>query len=263
MQVANGVRIACELLYNMVMSSLSNPVVSVVVPAYNEQDRIAKLLQSLVDQDFKENFEVIVVDNNCQDKTVEIVRSFATRLPNLKVVKETQQSIAAARNRGFGVATAMYIASADSDIVLPPDWLTILYKGIKAPGVVALVGMYQFSDQNIFFRIIIYTFMVIIDFIQRLLTGGFSLRGGNSIIRRDAFKKVGGFNQKIKNLEDVEISFRLKKLGKIVYLPKLVVNTSYRRFRGKLFTQLYRKIQSYYAITLGDINKARHPGNFR
>jgi len=58
---------------------MKNPLISVVIPAFNEENFIAKTLESLLNQDFKD-FEIIVVDNNSTDQTAEIAKKFGAIL---------------------------------------------------------------------------------------------------------------------------------------------------------------------------------------
>lgn len=87
---------------------------------------------------------------------------------------------------------------------------------------------------------------MIADYLHRILTGSFAFRGVNFAIRKYVWKKAGGFNTKLSALEDVDLSLRVRKIGKIKYLPDLVVKTSYRRFEGRFFRQLTKRAKAYY-----------------
>src|SRR3989304_6820795 len=107
-------------------STGSFPFVSVIVPAHNAQDNIAKLISSLLDQSYPKNlYEIIVVDNNSSDKTKEI----ATKSP-IKVLEERKiQSSYAARNTGIKSARGEVFAFIDSDCTATINWIE---EGIKA-----------------------------------------------------------------------------------------------------------------------------------
>ncbi|MCX7955942.1 MAG: glycosyltransferase family 2 protein, partial [Patescibacteria group bacterium] len=76
--------------------------ISIIIPAYNEEKYIENALKSLVNQTEKPD-EVIVVDNNCTDKTIKIAKKYQKKLP-LKIIHETKQGIAYSRNTGFNKA---------------------------------------------------------------------------------------------------------------------------------------------------------------
>lgn len=100
------------------------PFVSVIIPCYNDQDGIRATLTSLSCQNYpKEKWEIIVVDNNSTDNTVETVRQFQIYFPSLRLEREFRQSSYAARNRGIDKARGDILAFLDSDMTVGPDWI--------------------------------------------------------------------------------------------------------------------------------------------
>ncbi len=102
--------------------------ITVVVPAWNEEKTIQKTLDSLSRQQTKMPFEVILVDNNCTDNTVNVANTFQDRINHLRVVCETTQGIGAARNTGFDLASSDLIASTDADTNVPENWISEIYE---------------------------------------------------------------------------------------------------------------------------------------
>lgn len=94
---------------------------SVIIPAYNEEKYLPKLLRSLSRQIFKD-FEVIVVDNNSVDKTVKRTLKFGKKL-NLKITSCEKQGPGPARNAGAKLASGEYILFLDADVVLPKTFI--------------------------------------------------------------------------------------------------------------------------------------------
>ncbi len=84
---------------------------SLIIPAFNEEKYIGRLLTSIAELPLTSVKEVIVVDNNSTDKTQEIARSFK----NVTVVTETRKGVAFARSRGAELATGEIIAFLDAD----------------------------------------------------------------------------------------------------------------------------------------------------
>src|SRR5437764_1091468 len=112
------------------------PKISVVIPAFNEEAYIGKCLDAIQRQTFQD-FEIIVVDNNCTDKTAEIAKKY-----NAQVVQETTQGLTYAREKGFSVARSEIIARTDADSTPDPTWLQIIYDTFtNNPDVVAITGM--------------------------------------------------------------------------------------------------------------------------
>lgn len=223
------------------------PAVSVVVPAYNEEKTIQKTLFSLARQNTKVPFEVVFVDNNCTDNTINVVKPFTDKIDHLKIICETRQGIGSARESGFSSALSEIVASTDADSLVPQDWISKIFGEFWADkDLKGLVGTYIFDSKPKLFNFLSKNVMGLADYLHRILTGSFAFRGINFAIRRNAWKKAGGFNTKISALEDVDLSLRVGKFGKIKYLPDLAVNTSYRRFEGRFFRQLAKRAKAYY-----------------
>ena len=80
---------------------MTTPLVSIIIPAYNVQDYIEECINSALNQTYP-NIEIIVVDNNSTDQTLEIVKDFKRRHPDLiTILLEKKQGASNARNKGF------------------------------------------------------------------------------------------------------------------------------------------------------------------
>lgn len=97
---------------------------SVVISAFNAQDTIGSCLDALVDQELLPN-DIIIVDNNSTDKTVQFVQEFKEKNKELLVIlaKEEKKCPAAARNKGIELATGDIIVFTDSDCIPRRDWI--------------------------------------------------------------------------------------------------------------------------------------------
>jgi len=108
------------------------PLISVVIPAYNEEKFLARTLTSLKAQKVDVPFEIIVADNNSTDDTVAIAKQFGAR-----VVVATKKGVCAARQAGTEIARGEIIISTDADTVFPAGWLDNFYQALKDPSIVA------------------------------------------------------------------------------------------------------------------------------
>lgn len=98
---------------------MGSVVVSVVIPAYNEEENIEKTVASLLDQTMPgDAVEIVVVDNNSSDRTWDII----SRLP-VKGVKQPLQGTGLAKQKGMEEASGMYILNADADVFYPREWI--------------------------------------------------------------------------------------------------------------------------------------------
>jgi len=226
------------------------PSLSVVIPAYNEEDYLLSCLESIGRQDYPGGYEVIVVDNASTDNTARIARDWGA-----KVVYESKRSPACARQKGAEVATGELIAFIDADTQAPAHWLsTIVSRFVREPETVVISGPYAYGDAGRANKIASYAgnfFSIITDHLfRKVLNKGGALWGCNFAVRRSAFWKVGGFDTSIRFYgEEYELSLRLKKAGKAAIIPRLFVLTSARRLkRIGVVNQYWNWIVDYFSV---------------
>ncbi|ADG78526.1 Glycosyl transferase family 2 OS=Tsukamurella paurometabola (strain ATCC 8368 / DSM / CCUG 35730/ CIP 100753 / JCM 10117 / KCTC 9821 / NBRC 16120 / NCIMB 702349 / NCTC 13040) OX=521096 GN=Tpau_1913 PE=4 SV=1 [Tsukamurella paurometabola] len=94
---------------------------AVVIPAYNEDDVIEECLERLLAEG-PEIDEIIVVDNNSSDRTVDLVEKLAESNTAVKLIHEARQGLVYARNTGLDAAESSVIARIDADTVVAPGW---------------------------------------------------------------------------------------------------------------------------------------------
>ena len=204
-------------------------MISIVIPTLNEENFLPNLLKSLAAQT-KKDFEVVVADGSSKDKTVEIARSFAPKLPNLKVIVSRKASLPLQRNLGVKETSGEWLMFIDADSVLFPHCVERIYEYIsqthpaffttwmrpdsEKPGdaMIALLGNLMLQTAYVLHRPI--------------------APGPLAVIRRDAFEAVGGYNESHAFHEDVELSQRLSK-HKIPFsiIPETLYTWSLRRLR--------------------------------
>jgi glycosyltransferase involved in cell wall biosynthesis len=109
------------------------PTVSVIIPAYNAADYIGRTLESLRAQSFGD-FEAIVVDDGSRDETAEVVRRFAESDPRVRLIRQANAGVAAARNRAIAEARGRYIANLDADDMWRPTFLERTVGALEAAG---------------------------------------------------------------------------------------------------------------------------------
>lgn len=116
---------------------------SIIIPAYNEERHLKVCLDAIARQSVKPD-EVIVVDNNSTDATVQIAQQYDF----VVIIKEPKQGIVHARNAGFNAAKGMLIGRIDADTVLSTSWVeTVKHEYAKYPGKqLALTGPCDFMN---------------------------------------------------------------------------------------------------------------------
>ena len=197
---------------------------SIIVPALNESKYINKTLKSLRKQSFKD-FEIIVKDGKSEDKTVEIAKKFAD-----KVISKRDYSVSDARNEGVKYARGNILVFIDADTRLPTYTLeefANLMRDVKVFG----GSCRKVPEGGYFLDRLLYEFVNISTFLSSHLGIG-GAHGNCMVIRKEVFRKAGGFNPRIKVAEEQELVRRARKFGRFVFLLKAQVIESPRRIRA-------------------------------
>lgn len=204
--------------------------VSVIIPAYNEEGSIGRTLESLANQKTDHEFEVIIVNNNSTDNTVKESQKFSKKL-DLKVIDEKKKGRGTARATGHRHAKGDILISTDADTWLPKEWMNNITKPFEDPKVVAVTGPWRLFDLDKKSKYWLERLQKISEWPFRLIMGHYWLTGFNMALRKSAYDKCGGFNPDINAHEDVDITLRIRKYGKIVYADDAVAHQSGRRYR--------------------------------
>ena len=109
--------------------SMPMPLVSVIMPCYNGEAFLADAINSVLGQTFQQ-FELIVVDDGSTDRSAEILASQGDRI---RVIRQANQGVSAARNAGIEAAQGEFIAFLDADDYWEPDFLDEMVKGMADP----------------------------------------------------------------------------------------------------------------------------------
>lgn len=127
-------------------SNSKKPCVSIIIPVFNDSKRLKRCLEALERQTYpKDLYEIIVVDNNSDENTKEIVDQFTQAI----ITHESKQSSYAARNKGISLAKNEIIAFTDSDCVPASDWIEKgVFNLLKTPKCGLVAGKIQIFYQN-------------------------------------------------------------------------------------------------------------------
>jgi exopolysaccharide biosynthesis polyprenyl glycosylphosphotransferase len=221
------------------------PAISVIIPAYNAEGIIAEGLTALRNQTVPAaQYEVIVVDDGSEDRTVEVARQAGAR-----VLAMPHQGPAAARNAGVRAAHGEIVLFTDADCVPAPDWIEEMVRPFREdPDVVGVKGRYKTRQRSIVARFAQIEFEDRYRRLERLQTIDF-VDSHAAGFRKQTFLAMGGFdpNFPVANNEDVELSYKLARAGhKMVFAPRAVV---YHRHPETLLRYLYVKLlRAYWRI---------------
>lgn len=210
-------------------NSTSQVYYSVVVPAYNEEKAIGKCLKHLSRQITNKSYEVILVNNNSTDLTVDIAKKYQNQL-NLKIIHQSLKGRGAARYLGFQTAKGKIILSTDADAFAPPNWISTLSSPIESETCIASTSACTFHDCSSRLLPFLNWIQPIAMHLYRFILGSYWLNGFSFAIKSNIYRQIGGFDPHLNALEDVYISDQVKKVGKIVLVSQTKVSVSGRRF---------------------------------
>jgi glycosyltransferase involved in cell wall biosynthesis len=206
-------------------------MLSIIVPTFNEEYFLPRLLASIESQDFTDR-EVIVADNRSRDRTRAVARSHGARV----VVGGTP---AVGRNRGAAVARGEYLMFLDADVVLPEGFLARILRrfdeefvDICIPWIRPVDGskaiyrtIYQFSN----------TFYKLMEVLQPQGLGVCIL------VTRRLHERIGGFTESRRVSEDFDYISRAAKVGRFRVFPSVHVYHSVRRYLAEGVGPLVQK----------------------
>jgi cellulose synthase/poly-beta-1,6-N-acetylglucosamine synthase-like glycosyltransferase len=208
--------------------------VSIVIPAYNEEDKILPCLEACIAQTVPAH-EIIVVNNKSTDKTVAIVREVQTLYPDAPIILIEQadsQGITPTRNKGFDAATGDIIGRIDSDSIVEPNWVEETITAFVDPTVAAITGpviYYEFPFRR-FGRIADDTMR---KAMFKLVRDYKFLFGSNMALTRDAWRAVRDetcADEEDLMHEDLDLAVHIHRAGlTIVYAPNVIAGMSLRR----------------------------------
>lgn len=203
---------------------------SVLVPAYNEEEYLPACLQALQRQTYPAgSYEIIVIDNASTDATARVARRFGAR-----VIHEPARGIARARQAGFESARGQVIASTDADTLVPPFWLARIAAHLAIdPGLGAVYGPVYWADGRPHEQFIM-KYPVTWAFAVSNLAGKTLWSGSNFAVRSAVLWQVGGlrgFQPDGMLGEDLYLSLNINRVARIRFDLQLAVYTSARRAR--------------------------------
>jgi glycosyltransferase involved in cell wall biosynthesis len=237
-----------------------DPLISVVIPAWNEENNLFRTLSSLASSKTDKKVEIVVINNNSTDKTEKI-------LDELGVIHyfEPVQGIAATRQTGLEKAKGKYHLCADSDTFYPPHWIDIMVEPmIGSQEITGVYGRYAFvppeggSRLGLWFYERLAGIMIQIRKKNReyMNTLGFTMgfvteigreTGGFRVSKMRIQDNAVDSKDYTEESEDGTMALNLKKKGKLKLIlnPKAVVYTSSRRLMmgGGIIASLFNRFK--------------------
>ena len=221
------------------------PLISIIIPAYNIENYIAKCLDSLLNQTYR-NLEIIVVDDGSSDDTGKVIDDYSSKYDNIKVIHKKNAGVSSARNSGIEVASGDYIGFVDGDDTVDENMFEILIKNaIKYDADISHCGYKMVFPSRIDYYHNTGTLVEQNNEIglKDLLTGNRVEPGlWNKIYKKELFKDIK-IDESIKINEDLLINYYLfKKAEKSIFYDKCFYNYTLRKGSAATSTVNINKI---------------------
>ena len=224
-------------------------LVTVVIPAFNAAETIDETLSSVRWQTYR-CLEIIVVDDGSTDKTAEIVRQHIARDQRVRLIKQENSGVAAARNRGISEALGDYVAPIDADDVWRPEKIEKQMAALHGAG--EAVGL-------------VYTWSAVIDANSRILRrpagarhaghvayevacSNFIGNGSAVLMRKAAIQEAGGYDPSLRarsaeGAEDWLLYFRIAARYQFALVPEHL--TGYRFLPTNMSANVLRMLKGF------------------
>jgi glycosyltransferase involved in cell wall biosynthesis len=243
------------------MEHSSNSLVSVIIPACNAEAFIAKTLESVIAQTYR-NLEILVVDDGSCDRTVGIVQEYIQKDSRIQLFRQKNAGVAAARNLGIEKSRGEFIAPIDADDIWYPQ---------------NLEKQVQFMNQGGSTVGLVYSWSVDIDENDRP-TGGFKAariagdvyttfiahyfigNGSATMMRRSCLDRVGGYDPKFRvqnaqGCEDWDLYLRIAERYEFQVVPEFLIG--YRK-ASKSMSCDYQLMAKSHSMVMGSVQR-RYP----
>ncbi len=182
----------------------NTPLISVILPTFDRADLLSRSISSVLAQTFTD-WELIVIDDGSTDNTAEVVAAWQQQSAQIRYVRQANQGVGAARNRGVAEARGEYIACLDSDDEYRPTHLETRLELLRQDGLDLIQGGVEVAGKQ-----------WVVDFFDptKLIRISECVIGGTLFGKRTVFTELGGFCD-LNYGEDLDLWERAQKAFKI------------------------------------------------
>ncbi|ETZ22608.1 glycosyltransferase family 2 protein [Pedobacter sp. V48] len=227
-----------------------HPDVTVIIPAYNEEDSILRTLSSLSKTITVQQVQILVVNNNSTDNTQKLIE-----LTGANFIIEYKQGVKHARNAGLAAAKGKVIINADADSVYSPYWVDLISLPLKDNNVACAYGRFAFLPDKDANRGAYFLYETVGDLFKRVIQRNkdeaMYVYGCSSGYRKDQGLSVGGYEHPPGANEDGYMALKLRSKFGILYRVtdnRSLVWTSDRRLmeQGGLLKAFMTRLSSMF-----------------
>jgi glycosyltransferase involved in cell wall biosynthesis len=198
------------------------PLVSAIIPNYNYARYVGEAVESALGQTYP-NIEVIVVDDGSTDNSLEVLEQYRDRV---KIVRQENSGVCAARNRGVAESKGEYIAFLDADDIWLPEKVFVQIRELHTSdkAVFTNCGMQLINVEGEPIVSVVNgksgdVTISMLSFDEPVTVGTAS----TGMVSRKMFDFVGGFDSRLSTAADWDFCYRMAKLGEFIFNPHILV----------------------------------------
>ncbi len=235
--------------------------VSVIVPVLNEEKYINGCLDSLLKQDYpKENLEIILVDGNSNDKTVDIIKEYTQKYSFIKLVSNPQKTVQYAMNIGIKNSSGKYIVRMDAHAEYSSDYISKCIEYLKKTKAANVGGTTVVRGKSFTQKVIAAAYH------SPFALGGSKHYDENyegyadtvawGAFEREYLLKIGMYDEKLPRSEDDDLNFRIIERGDKIFVTPKIKSIYYPR---DSFLKLFKQYFEYGKWKVAVIKKHHKP----
>jgi len=234
------------------------PTISVVIPAYNEGERVAGTIESALNLNYpKDKLEIIAVNHGSSDNTLDVMNRYKDKIKVITYERIGNERKGGAVNFGLKNATGEFFACLDADSSIEPDALNKMLPYFSEERMGAVLPRIIPEKPKTFVQRIQHCEYIVVFFFKKMMGGIdclYTTPGPFSLYRKSVVDEVGGFDAE--NLtEDMELAIRLQKNN---YKIVQTTNVEARTITPMTFKEYLNQRNRWYKGALFNVYKHRN-----
>ncbi len=207
--------------------------ISVLITVRNAEKHLELCLKNLLDQTFSD-FEIVMVDDVSTDKTKEIIEKFKDQ--KIRYFRnEKQLGLPASRNKCLKYATGEHVFFTDGDCLVSKNWVEEGLKYLKNSDCIGVEGKTYYVSKE-------YKPTRSDDVVDNIYGGEYPTC--NIAYMKSVLNSIGGFDERYTYMEDRDLAFRAKRLGKICFNPNMIVYHQKKTLNSRQFLRKAETIRN-------------------
>ncbi|QXD14343.1 glycosyltransferase family 2 protein [Rhodocaloribacter litoris] len=217
------------------------PLVSAIMPAYNEQAHIGDAIRSILSQTLQ-NWELIIVNDGSTDNTERIVLSFDDA--RIKYVYQENKGRGAARNKALSLAKGKYVAVTDADDISLPERFETEVRFLEEHPEIAVVSGQLMVFGDSYTPRLLYRYPTDLEEIRAYFGRGvMGVPHPASMIRRSVFDEIGGYCEECLRAQDLELFLRINQRYTLACLDECMIH--YRALPSEMTASFWFRLMKY------------------